>query len=758
MESAEQRALLTLSINTQERGEVPVIIRDDDVLVRIQDLEQGRLHIPGGTQTVLRPDRYVSLQSLAPEVRYRVDEDALTLAVTAPAALFTPTITRLSAARPENYRISTDTSAYLNYAIREDDLAIPEAFVESAVSLGGKYVLSTTASRTAHYGVARGLTAVSAEDDHALTRWTAGDTFLSTTQLGSGGTFGGLTYSRDFGQDPYFFHRPDHVLTGSTLTPSTAKVYANGVLLRELPLAPGPFELRNLPVPSGARDLRLVVRDAFGRETDVSTFTYVVPSLLSQGLDEFHYHLGSPRGAQDAHHPWGSYGDPAFFGAHRYGVTDDLTAGGRLELNARTASVGPTFTLATPWGQLDAEVAGSLQTAALGWAASANYAYSGARFAVGLSTQVTSPRYATVAVPVAQDRTTFSVSPFLSYQLAPAVDLSLDYARTRDRDHGTTDILHLTSSIHLGTNIGLLLSGTTVQPAQGRTDLQLGVMLYYTFGNSTNATLSSQQSRSGNTTTATLSKSLPVGEGYGYRIASTTLQPTAQIGSSTMGNPQADGLFQYQGRYGFAQAEVSRDSIGTIHNTLSLAGSVAAVNGHVLIGRPIQDSFGVVRLEDVPDVHVSVDSAPIGTTDSHGSLLVPNLLPYYGNIVAIATEDMPVDRMMETTTLLASPPLHGGALVEFHAPLIRAIQGTIHPTDAEAAALLGPGLLSLTVNDQRYESPIGRHGEFYLENVPPGDHTASVALPNLVCHVHLHVPVTEDVLTDPGALPCVTAP
>jgi outer membrane usher protein len=182
------------------------------------------------------------------------------------------------------------------------------------------------------------------------------------------------------------------------------------------------------------------------------------------------------------------------------------------------------------------------------------------------------------------------------------------------------------------------------------------------------------------------------------------------------------------------------------------------VNGQVLAGRPIQDSFGVVRLEDLPDVHVTVDNAPIGATDRHGLLLIPTLLPYYGNTVAIAPEDVPVDRMMETTTRLVAPPLHGGALIAFHAPVIRAIRGTIHLTATDAPAAVGACLLSLIVTDQTYESPLGRQGEFYLENVPPGDHTARVELPSGVCRVRLHVPVTAEVLTDLGELPCVPAP
>lgn len=55
----------------------------------------------------------------------------------------------------------------------------------------------------------------------------------------------------------------------------------------------------------------------------------------------------------------------------------------------------------------------------------------------------------------------------------------------------------------------------------------------------------------------------------------------------------------------------------------------------------------------------------VGRTNRKGNLLVPGLLPYYGNTVSIAEQDIPLDRSVEATQRIIAPPFRGGALVTF---------------------------------------------------------------------------------------------
>jgi len=114
-DAADQRALLTLTVNTTSVGEVPVLLRDDELFVRVHDLEDTtRLRLPLGERIDFAGDTYVGLSSLAPEISSTYSEENLRVDVTAPAALFMATTAQLAATKPEGVRISSDTSAYVN--------------------------------------------------------------------------------------------------------------------------------------------------------------------------------------------------------------------------------------------------------------------------------------------------------------------------------------------------------------------------------------------------------------------------------------------------------------------------------------------------------------------------------------------------------------------------------------------------------------------------------------------------------------------
>jgi outer membrane usher protein len=179
------------------------------------------------------------------------------------------------------------------------------------------------------------------------------------------------------------------------------------------------------------------------------------------------------------------------------------------------------------------------------------------------------------------------------------------------------------------------------------------------------------------------------------------------------------------------------------------------VNGILLAGRPVDRGFGIVQVADLPHVRVLVNNTPIGATNDAGRLVIPGLLPYFGNRVSIVTEDIPVDRSIERHTLLAVPPLRGGTYLNFQAPRVRGFQGRLEPTSPNLPEHFGPGMLSLMVQDQYFDSAVGRQGEFYLENVPAGEHEAAVELSNVRCRLRIAIPDTEEPFVNLGVLPCV---
>jgi len=81
--AADQRALLELRVNEVKRGEVAVVLRDGDVLVKLKDLQAAGLRAHAGQQESLQDEPYVLLSSLAPQVSFKIDEKDLSLNLTA---------------------------------------------------------------------------------------------------------------------------------------------------------------------------------------------------------------------------------------------------------------------------------------------------------------------------------------------------------------------------------------------------------------------------------------------------------------------------------------------------------------------------------------------------------------------------------------------------------------------------------------------------------------------------------------------------
>ena len=65
---------------------------------------------------------------------------------------------------------------------------------------------------------------------------------------------------------------------------------------------------------------------------------------------------------------------------------------------------------------------------------------------------------------------------------------------------------------------------------------------------------------------------------------------------------------------------------------------------------------------DVPDVGgvgVLRDHQEVGRTGRSGKLLVPDLLPYYGNVMGINDADVPMDRAIDSVESVVAPPVRG---------------------------------------------------------------------------------------------------
>ena len=102
----------------------------------------------------------------------------------------------------------------------------------------------------------------------------------------------------------------------------------------------GYFRIDDLPAITGAGELAMVVTDVTGRETTIVRDFYASSNLLKKGLAEYSYSLGLLR--NNYAFESNDYGDMAFIGAHRFGIDESWTLGGRLELSEDVQLIGAT--------------------------------------------------------------------------------------------------------------------------------------------------------------------------------------------------------------------------------------------------------------------------------------------------------------------------------------------------------------------------------------------------------------------------------
>jgi outer membrane usher protein len=301
----------------------------------------------------------------------------------------------------------------------------------------------------------------------------------------------------------------------------------------------------------------------------------------------------------------------------------------------------------------------------------------------------------------------------------------------------------LLTTVHLGRNLQLTASAASTRDENGRGhEAFAGLTLQ--FGRTTTST-SVAAGRTGTSVAVDAQTPLPVGVGYGYQ---------ARVESGTPGS--IAGAVQYQGEYG--RYEVRHDSIGRSRRaSASAAGALVAIGGGVFASRPVHQSFALVRVPGVEGVRGFASNQEVGRTNAAGDLLVPDLQPYYGNLLNISDSDVPLDYSVGDVRLTMALPYRGGALAVFPVELIRRITGTIRIADARGARIPEYGEVRVTPRGASAPvvSPVGGTGEFYFENLPAGRLDAVVQDGQGTCAFGLDVPDTAEALLDLGEIRCV---
>lgn len=770
--------VLRVILNTVDKGDIFIARTPDlDFLVKLEDLKTMGLKDPAGTVVVLDGEPHISLKSMQ-GISFAFDEKSLALNITAGAQLLLSRTLDLRTDQRGKGAIPHENSVFFNYALnssRSD--SVSGNSVGFAGELGWRfndYLLlsdgSTTQAADGQRKFVRLMSSVTHDDRETLQRTVIGDFYTPSREFGSGVNLGGISISKLYGLNPYFTQFPMQSVSGKVATPSDLEVYLDGQRIRSEKLKPGEFELRDLLAYGGARNVQLVLRDAFGRVQEFSYSFYFSDQPLRQGLHEYSYNLGALRrdyGTESNH-----YGPTAFSAFHRYGLNDALTLGLRAEGTKGFYNAGPSTTVVLgSAGIANLALAGSSIGGHKGAAGSAAYNYQAKSWSMGLSLRRDWGDYATLGDPPTISNRKYEASVAASYYLPGRGTLSLSHSTLVTRDAVVASSATPTQpfNVSLLENRRVTTLSYSVPLVSGRASLQASlsriqdstsrneafVSLIFFMDKDYSASTNYRGNKDSHTESLQFTKNQPIGEGLGYVLsADRATSPTAaslQLNSSVQYNAPAAIL---RGEFGRRQG----DGQNINDYRVSVAGGLAYVDGQVALGRPVTESFGIVKVGELPGVAVAVNGQPIGRTDAHGKVFIPTLASYFDNDVSISPEDVPIEYAIPATVKKVSPSLRSGAVIDFGVTKIQAFTGKLKFRQADVTRAVEFQEINFSVAGKAQTMQTGRGGEFYIENLKPGTYAAKVLTEGKPCLFDLTIPRSDETFVELGELICRPSP
>jgi len=546
-------------------------------------------------------------------------------------------------------------------------------------------------------------------------RLTLGDSITQPGTLGQAVRFSGVHWATDYATQPGLTPYAMPAISGTATLPSSIELYLNQSLLERSTVDPGPFELRNLPVPIGQGDVSVRMRDLLGREQFLSLPYLVSPELLAPGLTLTDFSAGAVRRQYGLANF--DYGSPFVTVAFRHGQTDILTYNASVEglSDQFTTRLGAALRLAS-------NLTVSFTPAASHSAQGDGHAIdAGATSLFGIGQISMHLRTASRDfVELGSDAQWFHLhtewASQASVQLPRLGSLALIYGRRTAFDAPRTTAATLNYNHTLR---GLGAFGVFISRTQSySSDLVVGLMFTRLLAGRTTASAGITRDDYGTTMNARAGAAPPPDSGWGWDVA------------TTRGATDSVGLrLQERSAYGVATGEV--DSTASSKTALfSWQSGLLWTGNRTWLGQTLSAPAALVELPELSRVRVLHDGQPAGETDGQGRLLVVGLRPFEDNTLRLVQEDLPLTAIVPADSIVVRPYSRG--VVEALFPVDAASSESIvlqldagGPVPAGARIILGAHVL-----------PVGRDG---LAQIPVLQRAteASVKWPGGECRARL---------------------
>ena len=705
---------LEVTLNGAHAGLAHFSYLNNELWASTSTLRELGFALPAGTSD---PVRLNGLQG----VRVNYDAAHQAVAITAPVSMLKLKTTVLNAPNNSRPHATASPGVLLNYDVYgtegQHGIGGLSAFTELR-AFDSNGVFSSTALFQAVQGNDNDWNEHSVRLD---TNWSTsfpdslltlrlGDTLTDALSWSRSTRIAGIQFGTNFALQPYLLTAPLPAFIGSATLPSAVQLYVDGVQQYNGRVPAGPFQLNTVPNINGAGNAQVILTDAMGRATTLNFALYDEHQLLKQGLSDWSAEIGVARE---------NYGLDSFDYGHdvigsgtwRYGVSNNFTIEAHAEMTSglTDAGGGGTWLLGTDGGLISASLARSEHLGHDGSLYALSYSWRNDRFNFSVSGIRTHGDYSDVATLYGPAPPTISAQAFAGYTTDHLGSFGVGYLHLRYPQQDATRYASAYWFRSAGRRLSLNLSFNQNLDKSSDRDISLVVTLVLDH----NITASGSMQRTGGQTSYVLdaSQSPPTQGGFSWRA------------SASQGDDRNGGQAEldYLGNYGQVEAGVS--ALGdTRYGYMDVTGSVVLMGGDIFAARRINDGFAVVSTDGVPHIAVNLENNLIGTTDSHGLLLVSPLNSYQNNQLSIDPMNLPADVRIDHVNSSVTPTDRAGTIVHFDITTVRAALVTLHDEKGQPLPLG----THVTLSGQADKGTIvGFDGAVYLDTL--GAHNVLIA-------------------------------
>ncbi len=225
---------------------------------------------------------------------------------------------------------------------------------EGSFSVGNTAFESTADIRNGDFSIDR--TRFTYDKPEKLQRFVLGDISTGNRNFQENLRLNGFRVSKEFFMNPDLQIRPKANESFELKTDSEVEVFINNVLRQRFYLRAGIYSLEDIGLYDGANNIRVKIKDEFGRITEKTSQQFYESNLLKKGLSVYAFNVGYLSNKQIGKGN-NLIKNPVLSGYYQKGITKDLTLGFDAQISTNRYLLGSELITSAPLGIIKSSVA-----------------------------------------------------------------------------------------------------------------------------------------------------------------------------------------------------------------------------------------------------------------------------------------------------------------------------------------------------------------------------------------------------------------